>query len=381
MLGCGKSWALVVLMLGSVNWAVRADDSIIARQFGAGVHDFYQGRYFEAIEHFDQAVGADGRDARVYFFRGLAKQRLGWTDEARTDFLLGSQLEVALKRRDVGTALQRVQGPDRLILERYRREARALPEAMVRNVVPQSRASIVQRPEPRQQPEPRPRARAATRHFAAANIPADASDPFREGAPGLLGRGDIEAAPDQVATDAQQAAPAKASAEHAVDLGRGQPFGSGVVAEAESDADVQDPFGMDNAAGTTNPPAESAKSGAGAAGGGGVLGAAWRALSRTMVPTSPPRANADPFAEPAAETDSSAATDDRAAADDDPFAEPASGDPTTGGANQTTDPQQVDDADPFVDAPTGQADPSTDPQQAPADDNADPFVDEDPFKF
>jgi hypothetical protein len=377
MIGWGKGLTLVMLVLGSMGRAVRADDFTAARQYGAGVHDFFQGRYFEAIEHFDRALAENGRDPRVYYFRGLAKRRLGWIDDARTDFLMGSQLEVALKRRDVGMALQRVQGADRLTVERFRREARALPEAMVQSVVPQPMRSIVQKP------VARPPARAAVRHYAAAELPVDDSDPFREGAPGLLGRGEIEAVADQATSGvAQQATQTDASTKTADEFGDEEPFGSGVVAEAQSDADVQDPFAADDTAGTDSRPSASGAAATPARGGGangGVLGAALRAFSRTMVPAEtlsrqgekimegmrggaggprqPAEANRDPFAEPAAANGESAGGTS-AEAEPDPFAEPV-----------------------VSDTPANRSDQSTGQPQAPADDSGDPFVDDDPFKF
>src|SRR5262245_52490733 len=93
----GQWLAIGVLWLGGLGLpAIAAEETSASRQYGAGVHAFFQGRYYDAIEYLDRAVGVDGRDPRAYLFRGLAKQRLGWTGDARDDFLLGSQLEVAL---------------------------------------------------------------------------------------------------------------------------------------------------------------------------------------------------------------------------------------------------------------------------------------------
>ena len=268
--GCSGLLAMII------GWGLAAAtgmaaDASSSRNYGVGVHEFYRGQYFEAVRHFDLALGADSQDPRIYFFRGLAKQRLGWTGDARADFLMGSQLEVALKRRDIGMALQRIQGPDRLAIEQYRREARQLPEEIVRNVIPRPVTPLVQRPS-----TPRP-GKASKAEYAVSDLPEDSSDPFRAEAPGLLGRGELQAVAEQpVAGQSGREADALRD-----DFGE-QPFGSGVVAEAESDNQDQDPFAL----GDDEPGQAADESGAGAerTRSGGAVGAALRAFSRTIAP-------------------------------------------------------------------------------------------------
>jgi hypothetical protein len=85
--------------------AARADQAEALKYYGRGVRDVHRGQYFSAIQHLDLASAHDHRDPRIYFYRGLAKLRLGWQYDAIADFQMGSQLEVALGRRDVGRAL------------------------------------------------------------------------------------------------------------------------------------------------------------------------------------------------------------------------------------------------------------------------------------
>ena len=64
-------------------------------------------------------------DPRGYYFRGLAALRLGRTSEAEADFTTGADRELATgSMRRVSQSLERVQGHDRLTLERFRSRAR-----------------------------------------------------------------------------------------------------------------------------------------------------------------------------------------------------------------------------------------------------------------
>ncbi len=94
--------------------------------YSRGVHAYFAGRASEAESLFSSALGLDDEDPRFRYFRALSRLRLGRQSEARTDMAVGAALEAARPNRyAVGTALQRVQGSDRLVLERYRREARS----------------------------------------------------------------------------------------------------------------------------------------------------------------------------------------------------------------------------------------------------------------
>ncbi len=116
-------------------WASAQVANDANRFYGEGVHAYFAGNSTQAESCLSSALELNTDDPRYYYFRALALLRMGRTDEARGDMLLGAQLETQHPGRfAVGTALERVQGADRLMLERFRREARA--EAGLSNVRP-----------------------------------------------------------------------------------------------------------------------------------------------------------------------------------------------------------------------------------------------------
>jgi hypothetical protein len=94
--------------------------------YGRGVDAYYSGNTAEAEQFLSQAIAALPDDPRPYYFRGLSLLRSGRQDEARTDMAAGATLEARRpKQFAVGTALERVQGNDRLLLEQFRRKGQA----------------------------------------------------------------------------------------------------------------------------------------------------------------------------------------------------------------------------------------------------------------
>jgi hypothetical protein len=92
---------------------------------GAGIHAYHAGDFHRAYDDLTNAIEAGAADPRVYYFRGLAALRLGRTSEAQADFTTGADRELATGGiRRVSLSLERVQGPDRLTLERFRSRAR-----------------------------------------------------------------------------------------------------------------------------------------------------------------------------------------------------------------------------------------------------------------
>lgn len=273
----GISLAIVILgQLVGIR-AVQAGDRGGARYYSQGVHAFYQGRYDEAIERLDLASSYDSRDPRIYMFRGLAKQRAGRVSEASADFQMGSQVEAATKNRKVGWALQRIQGPDRLKIERFRIEAKKLPAEMVQRLVP----PVVVRPvsdtvtvPPHRPIVPRSGSESKSAYRINSLSP-DATDPFADQRGGLLlGRGEIS--PARTADDEGVASSDREDLEDA-------PFGSG-VAELSDDADIvdqADDFAADgDEFGEADATDDSTKP--------GIFGAAIRAFSRTVKPVISP---------------------------------------------------------------------------------------------
>ncbi|HEX3656072.1 MAG TPA: hypothetical protein VHV55_09705 [Pirellulales bacterium] len=103
-----------------------AEDPAIEGFYGSGVEAYYTGDYIRAFNLLNAAVQAGTHDPRVYYFRGLAETFLGRSPDAVRDFQKGAEFESsdASSVVDVGRSLERVQGPTRLLLERYRAAAR-----------------------------------------------------------------------------------------------------------------------------------------------------------------------------------------------------------------------------------------------------------------
>jgi hypothetical protein len=94
--------------------------------YGDGVRAYFAGNSSRAEQSLSNALTTSSQDPRIYYFRALSLLRQGRTAEARGDMMVGASLEAQHPQRfAVGAALERVQGRDRLLLEQYRRQARA----------------------------------------------------------------------------------------------------------------------------------------------------------------------------------------------------------------------------------------------------------------
>jgi hypothetical protein len=90
--------------------------------YATGVTAYFNGNYTDAETALASATQTDGTDARAWYFLGLAKLAGGRSAEAESDFRKGAELETQGKprRRDIGAALERVQGAARRVVESYR---------------------------------------------------------------------------------------------------------------------------------------------------------------------------------------------------------------------------------------------------------------------
>jgi len=92
---------------------------------GGGIHAYHAGDFDRAYDDLTNAIEAGSDDPRSYYFRGLAALKLGRTSEAEADFTTGADREMSSGSiRRVSQSLERVQGHDRLKLERFRARAR-----------------------------------------------------------------------------------------------------------------------------------------------------------------------------------------------------------------------------------------------------------------
>jgi hypothetical protein len=95
------------------------------RHYAAGLNLYFERRYDAAEREFQAALDNDNRDARYFYFLGLARLAQGKSD-AYGDFDQGARLEKQglPSRPAVSTSLERVQGPVRQTLDGARDRAR-----------------------------------------------------------------------------------------------------------------------------------------------------------------------------------------------------------------------------------------------------------------
>ncbi len=208
-----------------------------SRHYGQGVSAYFAGRSGEAEAALSRAIEINVSDPRPYYFRALGRLRSGRVDEARNDLRVGAALEAAQPNRyAVGTALQRVQGSHRLMLEQFRRQASTWaaeaatqrgaerdqqitdrdPGALRQQVViPLEELFRRGGPRPLSAEELARRAAASSRPTAVAREPAERpasvnasdDDPFRDDAPPPAVAIPAQRAPAAASTDPPETAP------------------------------------------------------------------------------------------------------------------------------------------------------------------------------
>jgi tetratricopeptide (TPR) repeat protein len=107
---------------------VVAQSDALNELYGNGVHAFNGGDYVEAYNQLTRAVQNGSQDPRVHYYRGLSYLKLGRPQEAEADFAEAARLEMSDTDRfyNVSKALERVQGRARMMIEKYRSDARLL---------------------------------------------------------------------------------------------------------------------------------------------------------------------------------------------------------------------------------------------------------------
>ncbi len=244
-----------VVIAASTTSQVLAQDSLLAELYGQGVHAYFASNYRQSHELLTTAIDAGSQDPRAYYFRGLAYDRLGRPDEAKMDFKKGADLEASGTTRvyPVGQSLQRVQGRQRLELEKYRQVARLA--IRMRNLkATAARYESIQRAEADvvRDPNRKPPANAAE---IVGTPPQDPSDPFGAGAtepaPTVAAEKPKPAEPDifgadPAATPATPATPAPATPAEPDPFGLGDPAPAPAPTpedDATTDPFADDPFG------------------------------------------------------------------------------------------------------------------------------------------
>lgn len=102
------------------------EDAPGEQQLGRGMRLYFARDVTAAHGQLSEAIASGAGDPRGWYFRGLCLLELGRRGEAEADFSRGAALEAEDLDQfyDVGRLLARVQGPERLLLERFRAEAR-----------------------------------------------------------------------------------------------------------------------------------------------------------------------------------------------------------------------------------------------------------------
>ena len=240
-----------LLLLPGLPGKVAAQDTVLTELYGRGVHSFHRGDYVQAHRLLETAVAEGTTDPRVHYFLGLTSYRLGDQEAAEKSFAVGAQLELDRGTSyPIGKALERVQGPERLLLEDYRdrvrtehflnQKARDRARYEARQAAEENILRDRTRPAPAVPTEP-----------PVPVPPADTTDPFGSGG------GPPPAAPAPVA-------PAREPAEEAMTEPSGRipatpaptvddPFGAPV--DDDSTPPVDDALGTDTAPSMRNSPA------------------------------------------------------------------------------------------------------------------------------
>lgn len=110
---------------GAASAAATSESLPLAAAYGSGVHSYFAGDYQRAYDELSQAIEGGTLDPRAWYYRGLTALKLGRTDEAEADFSAGASREAeGTGGWPVARSLERVQGCDRLKLERHRTRAR-----------------------------------------------------------------------------------------------------------------------------------------------------------------------------------------------------------------------------------------------------------------
>lgn len=122
---------LALLALGLVlvgGSSLVAQDAVLGQIYGAGVHAYFAGDFSQAHEDLTAAITGGSQDPRCHYFRGLCYLELGREEEAKMDFETGAELETkdVNKYFNVPSALERIQGEKRMLLETFRAEGRMI---------------------------------------------------------------------------------------------------------------------------------------------------------------------------------------------------------------------------------------------------------------
>lgn len=176
--------AATLCLAATAHAQLTSDSLALANAYGTGVHAFYSGDLDRSISDLTVAIDGGTADPRAWYFRGLSAWRLGRLDEAEADFREGAEREAStVGSWPVSRSLERVQGTERLRLERYRTRARVAALERDRALIRRRYVEIEDaQPEVLRQRRPLPATPADDGVFAAPaeRVPAPAAAPVEE---------------------------------------------------------------------------------------------------------------------------------------------------------------------------------------------------------
>ncbi len=102
--------------------ATAGNPSLGQKHYGDGLEFFRDNRFDRAEREFEQAVRFENKDARYRYYLGLSRWLQNKTEVAIEDYKAGAALEAIARptSRIVNSSLQRIQGPSREALEKFR---------------------------------------------------------------------------------------------------------------------------------------------------------------------------------------------------------------------------------------------------------------------
>ncbi|MDR0338564.1 MAG: hypothetical protein LBI18_15945 [Planctomycetaceae bacterium] len=113
----------IISLFGHTEFKVNRSESL----YGKGVHVFFDKDYAGAVGLLTQVEQLGSEDPRPYYFLALAHFRLKHNDKADDYFKKAAQFEwegQSVRDYNVSEALRRIQGNERLHVERYRNQAK-----------------------------------------------------------------------------------------------------------------------------------------------------------------------------------------------------------------------------------------------------------------
>ena len=84
---------MLLAWLSTTATASSQQSSELSLLYGRGVHSYFANQTSQAEQQFTAVIDAGSTDPRVYYFRGMARLRMGLQEEAQNDMHAGAIFE------------------------------------------------------------------------------------------------------------------------------------------------------------------------------------------------------------------------------------------------------------------------------------------------